>query len=92
MLTMTDNAATAIHTLTATPEVPDDGGIRIATDGEGALTLALVASPTDGDAVVEDSGARVFLESTAGQLLDDKLLDAASDGQGQVQFTVADQG
>jgi iron-sulfur cluster assembly protein len=91
VLTLTDNAATEIRNLVAQPEVPDDGGVRIASNGQGALTLALAAEPAAGDAVVEDSGARVFLEPAAGQLLDDKLLDAGVDPEGQVQFTLVEQ-
>jgi iron-sulfur cluster assembly protein len=91
VLTLTDNAATEIRNLVAQPDVPDDGGVRIASNGQGALTLALAAEPAAGDAVVEDSGARVFLEPAAGQLLDDKLLDAGVDPEGQVQFTLVEQ-
>lgn len=91
MLTMTTNAATEIRNIVAQPEVPDDAGVRIASNGDGALTLALAAEPADGDAVVEDAGARIFLEPQAGQLLDDKQLDAGVDAQGQVQFTLTQQ-
>lgn len=92
MLTLTDNAASEIRNLVANPEVPDEGGVRIASNPEGALTLALAAGPADGDAVVDQSGARVFLEPQAGELLDDKLLDAGVDPQGNVQFSIAQQG
>lgn len=91
MLTMTDNAATEIRNLVAHPEVPDDGGVRIASNAEGALTLALASGPADGDAVVDQDGARVFLEPEAGALLDDKQLDAATDPQGNLQFSIAQQ-
>jgi Fe-S cluster assembly iron-binding protein IscA len=91
VLTLTDTAATEIRNLIAQPEVPDDGGVRIAGNPEGALTLALAGSPTDGDAVVEDHGARVFLEEQTVQLLDDKELDAGVDPQGNVQFSIAQQ-
>jgi iron-sulfur cluster assembly protein len=91
-LTLTTNAATEIRNLIAQPEVPDDGGVRIASTDEGALTLALAGSPASGDAVVEDGGARVFLEPQAGQLLDDKVLDAGADPQGNVQFSIAERG
>jgi iron-sulfur cluster assembly protein len=91
VLTLTDNAASEIRNLVSQPEIPDDSGVRIASNGEGALTLALATEPAAGDAVVEDGGARVFLEPTAGQLLDDKLLDAAIDPEGQVQFTLVEQ-
>jgi len=92
VLTLTDNAATEIRNLVANPEVPDDGGVRIASNQDGALTLALAAGPADGDAVVDQSGARVFLEPQAGQLLDDKLLDAGVDPEGNVQFSIGQQG
>jgi Fe-S cluster assembly iron-binding protein IscA len=90
VLTLTDNAATEIRNLITSPEVPDEGGVRIASNPDGALTLAITAAPTDGDAVVEDAGARVFLEPHAGELLDDKLLDAGVDPQGNVQFSIAE--
>lgn len=91
VLTLTDNAATEIRNLVAQPEVPEDAGVRIASNPEGALTLSLAGSPTDGDAVVEEQGARVFLEPQAGELLADKELDAGVDPQGNVQFSIAQQ-
>ncbi|SHF48295.1 Fe-S cluster assembly iron-binding protein IscA [Jatrophihabitans endophyticus] len=90
-LTLTQTAASEIRNLVAQPEVPDDSGVRIASSGDGALTLSLSTAPDAGDAVIDDQGARVFLEPTAGELLDDKTLDAAVDPQGQVQFSLAEQ-
>jgi Fe-S cluster assembly iron-binding protein IscA len=92
VLTLTDNAASEIRNLIALPEIPDDGGVRIASNPDGALTLGLAGAPAAGDAVVEDHGARVFLEPQAGHLLDDKRLDASVDPDGNVQFTLADRG
>jgi Fe-S cluster assembly iron-binding protein IscA len=40
--------------------------------------------------VIEEQGARVFLDSGAASLLDDKVLDASVEGN-QVEFTLADQ-
>ena len=91
MLTLTDNAKTEIRNLVSHPEVPDEGGVRIASNPEGALTLAVASGPVDGDQVVEDAGARVFLEQDAGALLDDKLLDAAVDPDGNLQFAIGEQ-
>jgi Fe-S cluster assembly iron-binding protein IscA len=91
VLTLTDTAASEIRNLIAQPEVPDDGGLRIASTDDGALTLALTGGPAAGDSVVEGHGARVFLEPLAGQLLDDKELDAQIDDSGQVRFSVATQ-
>lgn len=93
MLTLTDGATTEIRNLiTNNPEVPDDAGVRIASTPDGAsLNLSLAATPAEGDAVLDNGGARVFLEPTAAQLLDDKTLDAGVDGHGQVQFALAEQ-
>jgi Fe-S cluster assembly iron-binding protein IscA len=92
MVTVTDTARTEIRNLTAQPEVPDGGGLRIATDqSTGSLTLSLAAAPVEGDAVLDDDGARLFLDSEATVVLDGKALDAAKDEQGRVQFAVAEQ-
>ncbi|QSB15431.1 adhesin [Natronosporangium hydrolyticum] len=92
MLTVTDNAAAAIRSLTTQPDVPDGAGLRIATDASaGALQLSVSAGPHEGDQVVDESGARLFLDGDAALLLDDKALDATVDDQGSVQFALAEQ-
>ena len=93
MLTLTDSATTEIRNLIDnTPDVPDDAGVRIATSPDGtALTLSLALVPSEDDTVVTEQGARVFVESSAAQLLDDKALHAAVDDQGQIQFALAEQ-
>ena len=90
MLTLTDSATTEIRNLIENnPEVPDDAGVRIASNPDGAtLTLSLALTPAEDDAVISENGARVFLEPTAAGLLDDKQLDAGVDPQGQVQFGI----
>jgi len=93
MLAVTDVAAMAIRDITTAQEVPDGAGLRIATDAAaGSLTLSLAAEPTEGDQIVDAEGARVFLDSDAALLLDDKELDAEVDATGAVQFAVAEQG
>ena len=92
MLTVTDNAAAEIRNLIGRPDVPEGGGMRIASDpAAGSLTLSLAPEPAGGDAVVDTSGARVFLDSAAVSVLDDKALDATVDQDGRVQFVVAEQ-
>lgn len=92
MLTVTDNAVAAIRSLTGQPEIPDGTGLRIATDqAAGSLQLSLAPQPQEGDQVVDSSGARLFLDSEAAVLLDDKALDASVDEQGTVQFALAQQ-
>lgn len=92
MLTMTENAVLVIRDLTAQQQAPPGAGLRIASDAAaGSLTLALVASPAQGDQVVDNDGARVFLDPQAAQILDDKALDAVIDAEGGVRFGFADQ-
>lgn len=91
MLALTDNATSVIRALADNAQLPDASGLRIAMagDGGGGLTISTAGTPEAGDQVVEDQGARVFLEPDAAQVLDDKVLDAAVNEQGQVQFLVA---
>ena len=92
MLTMTEKAVTEIRNLTELPEAPQGGGVRIASDpAAGGLAMTLVATPADDDTVLDADGARVFLDSTAATLLDDKTLDAVANPDGQTQFAIAEQ-
>ncbi|GHJ13640.1 MULTISPECIES: iron-sulfur cluster biosynthesis family protein [unclassified Micromonospora] len=87
MLTMTDNAVLVIRDLAAQQDVADAGGLRIAADTEaGALSIELVPAPVQGDQVVDDQGARIFLDPDAAELLDDTSVDAVVDEEGVVQF------
>jgi iron-sulfur cluster assembly protein len=83
VLALTDNATAAIERILAAPGVPAGAGIRIAPGeaGDGAtpateLQLSVAEEPADGDEVIEDHGARVFVEDTVSGFLDDKQLDA----------------
>jgi iron-sulfur cluster assembly protein len=91
VLTMTDSAAAEIRNLVARPDVPDDGGVRISGGVDGSLQLALTAGPLDGDQVVDQQGARIFLEPQVGELLADKKLDAAVGEQGSLQFSISEE-
>ncbi|TDC75939.1 adhesin [Micromonospora sp. KC606] len=87
MLTMTDNAVLVIRDLAAQQDVLTDGGLRIAADAEaGSLTVELVPEPAQGDQVVDNQGARIFLDADAAELLDDTSVDASVDDEGVVQF------
>jgi len=92
MLTMTDNAATAIRDITSQEAVPPGAGLRIAADEAGdGLVLSLVPQPFEGDQIVDSAGARLFLDRHAAALLDDKELDVTVDPSGDLQFSVTDQ-
>lgn len=93
MLTITDNAADAIRGIVAAPEVPEGAGLRIATrpgGDQGTLEVSVAETPAATDQVVDESGARVFVDEEAVPLLDDKLLDASIEGT-RVGFTISDQ-
>jgi Fe-S cluster assembly iron-binding protein IscA len=52
--------------------------------------LTVVPLPAEDDEVIDEQGARVFLEPEAASLLEEKVLDASVE-QDQVAFTIADQ-
>jgi hypothetical protein len=79
MLTMTPSAAEAVRALAADSGLEPDPGLRIAT-AEAGLHVSLVAGPESGDESVVADEAVVYLEPGVAALLDDKVLDAASDG------------
>jgi iron-sulfur cluster assembly protein len=92
MLTLTDSAVSAIRGLTSRPELPMETGLRIVARGDGApsFQVALAEGPVAGDEVVEEDGARVFLEPAAAAVLDGKSLGAQVNEQGQVAFSISD--
>ena len=47
-------------------------------------------TPAEDDEMIEEQGARLFLEPEAASLLDDKVLDASVE-QDQVALTIAEQ-
>jgi Fe-S cluster assembly iron-binding protein IscA len=92
VLTLTDRAAETIRTLTSQPGLPEETGLRMSvSDSEaGALTLSL-ASPQPEDTVIEEAGARVFVQQDAAGMLEDSELDGTLDEQGQASFMLGSQ-
>ncbi|MGY0002968.1 iron-sulfur cluster biosynthesis family protein [Micromonospora sp. I033] len=87
MLTMTDNAVMVIRDLANQQDVAEAGGLRIAADTDaGSLSIELVEQPIQGDQVVDNQGARIFLDADAAELLNDTSVDAVVDDEGIVQF------
>ncbi|GEA87913.1 hypothetical protein [Cellulomonas cellasea] len=78
MLTLTDNARSAVEDLATQAGLPDTGGLRIAesTERAGSLELALVAAPTPGDDVVTAGRATVYVAPETTDALADQQLDA----------------
>jgi Fe-S cluster assembly iron-binding protein IscA len=88
MLTLTENAATAVKTISA--QIPAaSSGLRIRDTGpQTGFELALAPAPEPSDTVVESSGARVFVDETASVALDDRVLDAEVGEDGSVRFAL----
>ncbi|MDT9592375.1 Fe-S cluster assembly protein HesB [Nocardioides zeae] len=95
MLTLTENARTIVKDIADSR--PDVAGIRIAREdaaatAEPAFALSIADAPEAGDQVVESDGAVVYLDTGAAAELDDKVLDAAVDEGGELQFALGHQG
>ncbi len=91
MLTLTENASSVVKTIVdQSGGNQEQGGLRISQDAVDSPALHVIATeaPLPGDQVVEEHGARVFLEETAAETLDDKVLDAQVDESGGVQFAI----
>jgi Fe-S cluster assembly iron-binding protein IscA len=88
MLTLTDNAATAVKTISS--QVPTEGaGLRIRDAGpDTGFELAIAPTPENGDDVVETDGARVFVDAAASPALDERVLDAEFGDDGSVRFAL----
>ena len=94
MLALTDRAVEAVRDIVSSSgETSESGGLRMTaerTGNQASFKLRVVSLPAEDDAVIEEHGARVFIEADAATLLDDKVLDATVD-RDQVAFTVVDQ-
>jgi len=93
VLTLTENASTVVKTIVDQSSSADQAGLRISQDAVDSPALHVIATerPLPGDQVLEEDGARVFLEETAAETLEDKVLDAQLDDNGGVQFTISQQ-
>lgn len=92
MLTLTDNASSAVKSLADRTVGTDTGGLRIsaAADNPSSFNVAVTPQPEPADEVVESAGARVFLDEAASKAVGDKVLDAQVDGEGALRFALAD--
>ncbi|HEV2256217.1 MAG TPA: Fe-S cluster assembly protein HesB [Streptosporangiaceae bacterium] len=97
MLVLTEAATEAVKALTATPPLPAGSGLRIVSNGQepeapGALQVSAAAGPSENDLVIDAAGAHVYLEPRAAAFLEDKVLDAEVDQDGQAHFSLGVQG
>jgi Fe-S cluster assembly iron-binding protein IscA len=91
MLTLTENTSTIVKQLTAHPEASETAGLRISSTPDAQLAVSAAEQPEPGDQVVEQDGATVYLDSTAAEVLDDKVLDAGVDEAGNIEFGLLQQ-
>ena len=94
LLALTDSAVEAVKSIvSSSDEASETGGLRMVAERAGTqanFQLSVVPLPAEDDEVIDEQGARVFLEPEAASLLDEKVLDASVE-QDQVAFTIADQ-
>ncbi len=94
LLALTDRAVEAVRdVVSSSNEATETSGLRLTAEVEGTqarFKLKVVPLPAEDDEVIEEDGARVFVEAEAAALLQDMALDANVD-QNQVAFTVIDQ-
>jgi len=94
MLTVTENAATAIDGILASRDLPDDAGVRVTAETKASadgtagpeIQMHIVEAPEAGDEVVAD--ASIYIEPEAAALLDGKTLDAERSGD-TVRFALS---
>src|SRR5215207_3352289 len=91
---LTDHTVEAVKTMvSSSDDVSETSGLRIVAEQAEAqmnLRLSVALLPDEDDEVIEEQGARVFLEPEAAALFDDNVLDASVE-QNQVAFTITDQ-
>ena len=93
MLTLTENATTAVKAIVERNPDVQEAGLRISSDRPNAteFAVAITPEPEQGDTIVEQSGARVFLGGDAATTLESKILDAQLSEDGSVRFALAEQ-
>jgi len=91
MLVLTEQAKEVIKGIVE--EVGPDGGLRITAsgnNGDTALDFDTAPAPGPGDEVVDDDGAKVFLDEAAAAVLADKTLDIEEHGD-HFHFSLGEQ-
>jgi iron-sulfur cluster assembly protein len=93
MLTMTDSAAEAVRRISAGSGLEPDPGLRITAGTptpEGTpLEISLAPEAGPSDQTVDNGGAHIYVDEMVAPALDDKVLDAAIEGD-QVRFALRD--
>lgn len=91
---MTHNAVDVVKRIVEQNVAVDaDAGLRISQDGADGMSFGVAPAemPEPGDQVLEEGGARIFLDEVAAVSLEDKVLDARVDDDGAVEFAIGSQ-
>ena len=90
MLTLTQNATLIVKEIADQSGGTEGSGLRITAEPgpEAGLSVTTAETAEPGDAVLEQDGATVYLDQDAATMLDDKVLDAAVDPSGKVEFAL----
>lgn len=94
MLTLTETATNVVKAIIEQNPDVENAGLRINADGTDAtaeLGVAVVEAPQESDQVLEQDGARIFLDEGATVALADKVLDAQVGSDGSVSFAIGQQ-
>jgi Fe-S cluster assembly iron-binding protein IscA len=91
VLAITPRASEAIRAIVMANEAPEGAVVRIDSEPEEGLQIALVDGAQPDDVLIEEDGAELALDPTVAVLLDDKRLDASFEEGLGVTFSVSDQ-
>ncbi|MGD9958706.1 Fe-S cluster assembly protein HesB [Nocardioides sp.] len=87
MLTMTQEASSVVRKFTASPRLDESSGVRIGGRSDARnLSVRAVNGPHPGDLVIEESGARLYLEPEAAGRVRGKVLDVRDATADRVEF------
>ncbi len=79
VLVLTEQATTVIRDILEDADAGPESGLRISGtnvgNGDASLEFSVSERPFEGDEVVQDGGATVFLDEIAALVLADKTLD-----------------
>jgi Fe-S cluster assembly iron-binding protein IscA len=95
VLTLTPAAAATVRQLLASAHASAEphAGVRVSTARRGradtSVEVTLADEPQATDQTIDEAGATVFVDETAADDLDDKVLDAYVEAKG-VRFTILD--
>ncbi|WP_028849415.1 hypothetical protein [Thermocrispum municipale] len=93
MLVLTPTAVAVVNNLTSAVG-EENAGLRISSHPDApapGLHVEIASQPEVDDQLLDSAGARVFLDPQAALMLDDKVLDATVDEQGQASFVLGTQ-